>query len=133
MSREKHGGSYTSPRNSEAQFLENERIVTKRFPLSPAGYFGTRGKSKDNSVRNIISVDPLETAKSFFRVLGEGGRVFSMPNGRGEIRLFEGGSLVSIREVSSSDGSPSVEVNVKFKESHIAKNQKIHFTKKAEQ
>lgn len=51
-----------------------------------------------------------------------------MRNGRGVKTLMGDGTVVSLREVSSSDGSPAVEINIRNSfGSGGVKNQKIHF------
>lgn len=53
-----------------------------------------------------------------------------MSNGKGTIAKLADGTIVSYRKVSSSDGTPAVDINIKnSKESGGVKQQKIHFVK----
>lgn len=53
-----------------------------------------------------------------------------MANGKGNYTKMKDGSILSYREVSSSDGSPAVEINIKKSIDHGGiKNRKIHFVK----
>ena len=53
-----------------------------------------------------------------------------MNNGKGVYTKMKDGSILSYREVSSSDGSPAVEINIKQSTDHgDIKYQKIHFVK----
>ena len=99
------------------------------------GYFGKKGKSSTNSrVRNIESSDPKTTAKIFYDKIAFGGKESNIYNRSGEIvgkkTKLSDGSVVSWREISSSDGSPAVEINIeKSTNSAGLKQQKIHFVK----
>ncbi|WP_027869762.1 hypothetical protein [Eubacterium sp. AB3007] len=93
------------------------------------GYFGDKGKGRAFT-RNIASDDPLSTAKHFFDTAGYGGIVQQMANGKGQNVKMKDGSIVSFREVSTSDGSPAVEINIsKSTDAGGLKKQKIHFVK----
>lgn len=53
-----------------------------------------------------------------------------MINGKGHYTKMKDGSILSYREVSSSDGTPAVEINIKKSTDHGGiKYQKIHFAK----
>ena len=53
-----------------------------------------------------------------------------MANGKGVYTKMKDGTILSYREVSSSDGTPAVEINVKESNDHGGiKYQKIHFVK----
>lgn len=53
-----------------------------------------------------------------------------MSNGKGTIAKLADGTIVSYRKVSSSDVTPTVDINIKkSKESGGVKQQKIHFVK----
>ena len=53
-----------------------------------------------------------------------------MANGKGHYTKMKDGSILSYREVSSSDGTPAVEINIKKSTDHGGiKYQKIHFVK----
>lgn len=115
-----HGGD---PRHN---LTDNLPALTKSFPLSVGGYFGVKGSGK-TSVRRIESASPVTTAKEFFRLatIG-GGSVKSKPNGAIVIKM-KGGTQITYRETSSSDGSPAVDINITSP--GRVKRQKIHFVK----
>lgn len=93
------------------------------------GYFGDKGGGRD-FVRNIKSDDPLATAKDFYDKAAHGGLEYEMDNGKGVYTKMRDGTILSFREVSSSDGSPAVEINIKKSDDHgDIKYQKIHFVK----
>ena len=53
-----------------------------------------------------------------------------MSNGKGKLVKMKDGSIVSHREISTSDGSPAVEINItRSEDSGGIKKQKIHFVK----
>ena len=93
------------------------------------GYFGVPGQGRD-FVRNIVSDNPSETAKTFYDKMAHGGKESEMSNGKGYVTKMKDGTIVSYREVSSSDGSPAVEINIRKSDAHgDIKYQKIHFVK----
>ncbi len=73
------------------------------------GYFGDKGKGRD-FVRNIKSDDPVKTAQAFYDKAAHGGIEHQMENGKGVYAKMKDGSILSYREVSSSDGTPAVEI-----------------------
>ncbi len=57
-----------------------------------------------------------------------GGIESSMPNGKGKTTRLADGSIISYREISSSDGTSVVELNIKRSTDAAGiKYQKIHF------
>ena len=93
------------------------------------GYFGDKGQGT-NFVRRIMSSDPVSTAKDFYDRATYGGIERKLNNGKGVFAKMRDGSILSFREVSSSDGSPAVDINIKKSNDHGGiKYQKIHFTK----
>ena len=53
-----------------------------------------------------------------------------MSNGKGTIAKLADGTIVSYRKVSSSDGTPAVDINIKkSKETGGVKQQKMYFVK----
>ena len=70
-------------------------------------------------------------AKDFYEKLTYGAIEKSLPNGKGKIAKLKDGTIITYREISSSDGSPAVDINIKKStNSNGVKQQKIHFTKK---
>lgn len=93
------------------------------------GYFGDSGKGR-SFVRNIVSEDPIATSKDFYDKAARGGIEKEMSNGKGYYTKMKDGSILSYREISSTDGSPVVEINIKSSNEHgDIKYQKIHFVR----
>ena len=93
------------------------------------GYFGDPGQGR-SFVRSIKSSDPAKSAKDFYDKAAHGGIEKQMSNGKGVYTKMKDGSILSYREVSASDGSPAVEINIKQSNDHgEIKYQKIHFVK----
>lgn len=113
--------------SGKASFSNNLSSLTEDYSLSDSGYFGVKGKSHNSAVRNISSSDPIATARDFYKKAAVGGTETQMSNGKGYITRFPDGSRVSIREKSSSDGTPVVEITIT--QSGSTKTQKIHFVK----
>ena len=93
------------------------------------GRFGISSPSTGNKTRNIISVDPLSTAKDFYDKIAYGGKETIYKDGKIRITQMADGSVITMRPISSSpDGSPVVEINIS-NSSHTGglKEQKIHF------
>lgn len=81
-------------------------------------------------VRNITSSEPANTAQDFYDKAAHGGIERTMSSGKGHYTKMKDGSILSYREVSSSDGTPAVEINIKKSINPGGiKYQKIHFTK----
>lgn len=100
------------------------------------GYFGEKGKGKgNNKVRNIKSDDPSKTAKEFYDTIAHGGIEESTferdGTENGKMAHLSDGSVITWRNVSHSDGSPAVDINIeKSSDNGGIKKQKIHFVKK---
>jgi len=93
------------------------------------GYFGDPGQGR-SFTRNIVSNDPVATASAFYDQAAYGGIERTMRNGKGVYTKMKDGSILSFRKVSTSDGTPAVEINVtKSTDSGGLKYQKIHFMK----
>ena len=108
---------------------ENLPNLTPRYTLTN-GYFGIRGDSTREKIRHIESKDPIFTSNDFYNKLTHGATEKKMSNGKGTIAKLADGTIVSYRKVSSSDGTPAVDINIKnSKESGGVKQQKIHFVK----
>jgi hypothetical protein len=92
------------------------------------GRFGVCSPSTGNKTRNIVSKDPMKTAIDFYNTIAYGGIEKIYNNGSMKITNMADGSIITWRAVSSSDGSPVVEINIK-NSTHTGgiKEQKIHF------
>lgn len=94
------------------------------------GYFGEKGQGR-HFTRNIYSNNPLETAKDFYAKAACGGIAHQMSNHKGEIAKMKDGTIISFRSVTSSVGSPAVEINISSStDTGGLKRQKIHFAKR---
>lgn len=92
------------------------------------GYFGDPSSPKKPRVRHIESDDPVSTARDFYDRATQGGIEEPLPNGKGVKTTMSDGTVITMREVSSSDGSPAVDINISdSSDSGGIKGQKIHF------
>ena len=114
---------------------ENVGTLRDKFTFNEStGYFGVRGKSGQGNVRNIASDDPAKTAKAFYDIAGRGGIEEPLANGKGFRVSMKDGSIITYREVSSSDGSPAVDIHITSSSDDTGgvRTQKIHFVRKKE-
>lgn len=89
------------------------------------GYFGVQGHGRSHT-RNIISKNPIKTAKSFYNTAAKGG----IETLRGNLKYSKmaDGTIISYRQVSKSDGTSVVEINIRYSTNTGGlKYQKIHF------
>ncbi len=122
------GHGYKGDTGHHHSITENLPSLTSSYAYNN-GYFGDRGQGRD-FVRNISSEDPVRTAQDFYDNASHGGIERQMENGNGLYTKMKDGTILSYREVSSSDGSPAVEINIKKStDSGGIKYQKIHFVK----
>lgn len=97
------------------------------------GYFGDVSPSTGNKTRNIVSSDNLATANDFYNKIAYGGTEISRNNGNLKITTMSDGTLIAKRNISLSDGTPVVEINIRNSTHNGGvKYQKIHFVKEAE-
>ncbi len=92
------------------------------------GYFGVKSPSTGHRTRNIISNNPIDTAKDFYDKIAFGGKETVLKNGNLNITYMADGTVVTMRIASHSDGTPAVEINI-IDSTHTGgvKEQKIHF------
>lgn len=122
------GRGYKGDTGHHHTLPENLPSLIKKYKYVN-GYFGDHGQGRDY-VRNITCNNPGATAKEFYDVAAHGGIEREMSNGKGVYTKMKDGSILSYREISSSDGSPAVEINIKHSSDHGGiKYQKIHFVK----
>ncbi len=122
------GHGYKGDTGHHHSITENLGSLTAKYDYSN-GYFGEQGKGR-SFVRNISSDDPASTAKDFYDTAAHGGIEGAMDKGKGYVTKMKDGTILSYREVSSSDGSPAVEINIRQSDDHgDIKYQKIHFVK----
>ncbi|MBO4604233.1 MAG: hypothetical protein J5657_02895, partial [Clostridiales bacterium] len=84
---------------------------------------------------HIKSDNPSVTAKDFYDRIAHGGIENEIIDRNGNIKgaktKMADGTIVTWREISNSDGSPAVDINIKKStDSGGLKFQKIHFVKK---
>ena len=122
------GHGYKGDTGHHHSITENLSLLKSDYKYQN-GYFGDPGQGR-SFVRNIKSSNPAKSAKDFCDKVAHGGIEKQMSNGKGVYTKMKDGSILSYREVSASDGSPAVEINIKQSNDHgEIKYQKIHFVK----
>lgn len=101
----------------------NVKRMKDEYPVTSSGYFGKKGKN----VRIIETSNPENTSKDFYSKLGFGGKTEPLKNGKGTRTVLDDGTVIVHRLVTSTEGSPAV--NIKVIKSNLVKSQKIHFVK----
>ena len=126
------GHGYKGDTGHQHTIGENIDSMKEKFGYNEStGYFGEKGQSSQNKVRNIVSDNPSVTAKEFYDMIANGGLEKELPNDKGVKTDMADGSTIIFREISSSDGSPAVDINITKTDSVTGnlKTQKIHFVK----
>lgn len=123
------GGGYAAPPSSLALLRGNIAKLRERYPTTPGGYFGVRGKGK--YVRLIQARDPYAAAQDFWSRITRGGIVDTTPNGHPRIR-FEDGSQITYRVATTTAGSPGITLTIESTGLGIARFQRLHFRKESE-
>ena len=91
------------------------------------GYFGDNSKHGSDRTRNISAIDNLKTANDFYDNIAFGGKE-QIVNDNMHITRMADGTVITMRKVSHSDGSPVVDINIKPSiRTGGVKSQKIHF------
>lgn len=127
------GTGYKGNADHYHSITENLPSMTKEYSYNN-GYFGTTGDSSSNKIRHIESDDPEKAAKDFYDKFTYGGKETPIydkfGNENGKKTSLADGSIISWRNVSHSDGSPAVDINIeRSSNSGGIKKQKIHFVK----
>lgn len=92
------------------------------------GRFGDSSPSTGNKTRNISSSNPPQTAKDFYDRITYGGLEKTYDGGNRKITQMADGTIITWRKISSSDGTPVIEINISGStHSGGLKKQKIHF------
>jgi hypothetical protein len=115
------GGGYST---SPGGLSSNVKSLAAKYPLDSEGKFGQPGRGK--GTRHVLSNNPEGTGKEFFDKLSAGSKVKDLDKGKGKIGTFPDGSTVVYRPVSSSDGSPAMNLVIK---GPSGLDYKIHFVK----
>lgn len=109
-------------------FAANVQSVIDKYEFNEdSGYFGVKG-SRSN-VRRLTSDDPVSAAHDFFARLTVGGKLENLSNGKGWRVDLKDGSTIVLRD-KSSDGSPSMQIEISREYEGRVKSQKIHFIPK---
>ena len=123
-------GGYKGGAGSHHAIGDNLDALKSKFDYHD-GYFGEKGDGR--RTRHEYSDDPVAQARDFYDTAGYGGVEKPMPNGEGVTCTMKDGTVISMREVSHSDGTPAVDINIrKSDDSGGVKQQKIHFMPKKE-
>lgn len=104
---------------------ENLEELVKHFPVDERGYFGTKGVSRREWIRNIATEAPGRTAAEFAAMAAANPSVVRPLPDKGFVWIMRDGSKVTYRWASTSDGTPVVELSCNGVLG-IA-DQKIHF------
>lgn len=110
---------------------DNLPRVNENYKHNENGYFGEIGKSGCNAIRQINCDDPIAEAHKFFNTIGFGGIETELPNHKGISSKLKDGTIIVCRDITSTLGSPAVEINIRYSNDSCGiQNQKIHFEKK---
>lgn len=124
------GHGYASDPGQYREIGENISSLVQKYHYED-GMFGQRGSR--TYFRVITAEDPLKEANYFYQQLSKGGVERSVKNGKVRISVMSDGSEVSIREVTSTEGSPAVEISIRRSINPGGlKTQKIHFLKQTQ-
>lgn len=105
---------------------QNVLIVSSKYGYAN-GYFGENSKHGSNRTRNIIAADNLTAAQDFYDKIAFGGKE-RIVNDNMRITRMADGTVITMRKISHSDGTPAVDINIE-PSTHTGgvKSQKIHF------
>ena len=105
---------------------QNVLITSSKYDYSK-GYFGENSKHGKDRTRNITAPDNLAAAKDFYDKIAFGGKEQVIDDNMRITRMADG-TVITMRKVSHSDGTPVVDINIK-PSTHTGgvKGQKIHF------
>ncbi len=96
------------------------------------GYFGENSIHGRDRTRNIFASDNLAAATDFYDKIAYGGKEHIV-NDNLRITRMADGSIITMRKVSRSDGTPVVDINIKpSKDTGGVKGQKIHFVQEGD-
>ncbi len=113
---------------SNNSISSNANEAAKLFKFKD-GLFGIKNRKPKSKPREIIVSNPKTSASIFFNTLAAGGKkeTFDTGHGKGIKATLLDKSIITYRPITSSNGSPAVEIvvsgskNVKAKKYHIVK------------
>ena len=131
MGSQSGGGYASSPSGPQVLFVNIERLAKRGWPLDREGRFGTK---VSEGVSEIVTDNPLGTAKQFFDTLGEGGKPRTAIGKYGpvEMRVFDDNSTVTHRKLTRSsvekhEDNPAVEIHIRTENPRYPGGYRIHF------
>ena len=122
--KEKMMSMANSDKENPSSLESNAKAMASHYSYTLNGYFGQKGKN----CRIISSIDPINTSIDFYKKIGKGGTTTDLPNGKGTKTTLNDGTVIVHRIITSTKGSPAVEITVSG--TPKIKNQKIHFVLK---
>lgn len=113
---------------STSSISSNANEAAKLFTFKD-GLFGIKNRKPRSKPREIIVNNPQTSATIFFNTLAAGGKKekFDTGHGKGIKATLSDKSVITYRPITSSNGSPAVEIvvsgskNVKPKKYHIVR------------
>ena len=110
---------------------DNIEKVAEIYGLNENGFFAKIGKKGSDHIRQIDAKDEIIEARKFYEIIAYGGVETTFSNGKGLKTKLKDGTIISYREITSTQSSPAVEINVKRSHEKCGiKTQKIHFERK---
>ena len=108
---------------SNDQLRQNVDKMKRQYPLTSGGYFGKDGKN----CRIITTDTPISTSEDFANKIAKGFTRNPIGN-KGWVAEADDGTIITYRVITSTTGSPAVDINIKNVKNPSVKGQKIHFT-----
>ncbi len=122
-------GTYKGGSPTYRALQENYDKIKESYPVNN-GYIGNVGLSGNSHKREIITEDPAGEAQKLYDKIAYGGIESDLPNGKGKKTVMKDGSIITFRLITSTKGSPAVDINIDHSTtSNSFKTQRIHFTK----
>ena len=118
----KSGSDILRKSNGKSSINENAADMPDGFKPNEYGNFGRPGKN----CRVIECADPVSESAQFYKLIGKGGEIRSMPGKKGSITRLDDGTRITYRVITKTKDSPAVEINIKGVKTRI-NGQKIHF------
>ena len=97
-----------SNKKNPSSLESNAKAMASYYSYALNGYFGQKGKN----YRIISSNDSINTSIDFYKKIGKGGTTTDLPNGKGTKTILNDGTVIVHRIITSTKGSPAVEITV---------------------